>query len=100
MSATHEVVWSESISQATDIIRYWLSRPLARSTADDLRGLSLGVLAQAGFGMSFKFQGMIPRHEETSHADLAASYKDSLQLILENCILLIAMGPKFFTNTP
>ncbi|KJK76620.1 hypothetical protein H634G_08208 [Metarhizium anisopliae BRIP 53293] len=92
----NELVWSESISQATDMIRYWSSRPLVRSTADDLRGLSLGVLAKAGFGKSFKFQG----YEETSHADPAASYKDSLQLILENCILLIAMGPKFFTNTP
>ncbi|GAM42176.1 hypothetical protein TCE0_043r15906 [Talaromyces pinophilus] len=92
----NEVVWSESISQATDMVRYWSSRPSVRSTADDLRSVSLGVLSKAGFGKSFKFEG----HEETSHADPAASYKDSLQLILENCILLIAMGPKFFTNMP
>jgi cytochrome P450 len=78
------------------MIRYWSSRPSVRSTADDLRSVSLGVLSKAGFGKSFKFEG----HEETSHADPAASYKDSLQLILENCILLIAMGPKFFTNMP
>ncbi|KAH6608772.1 hypothetical protein Trco_002118 [Trichoderma cornu-damae] len=90
------VVWSESIAQATDMIRYWLSRPSVRSTADDLRALSLGVLSKAGFGKSFKFEG----YEETSHADPAASYKDSLQLILENCILLVVMGPKFFTNSP
>lgn len=91
----NEVVWSESISQATDMIRYWSSRPSVPSTADDLRSLSLGVLSKAGFGKSFKFEG----YDETSHADPAASYKDSLKLILENCILLIAMGPRFFTNT-
>ncbi|KAF3020109.1 hypothetical protein E8E14_005679 [Neopestalotiopsis sp. 37M] len=90
----NETVWSESISQAKDMIRYWASRPSVRSTANDLRSLSLGVLSKAGFGKSFKFEA----YEETSHADPSASYKDSLQLILENCILLIAMGPKFFTN--
>jgi cytochrome P450 len=92
----NEVVWSESISQAADMIRYWSSRPSVRSTADDLRSLSLGVLSKAGFGKSFKFEG----YDESSHADPAASYKDSLQLILKNCILLMAMGPKFFTDTP
>ncbi|RFU74766.1 cytochrome p450 [Trichoderma arundinaceum] len=92
----NEVVWAESISQAGDMIHYWLSRPSVQSTADDLRALSLGVLAKAGFGKSFKFEG----HEETSPSNPAASYKDSLQLILENCVLLIAMGPKFFTNMP
>lgn len=90
----NQTVWSESISQASDMIKYWSSRPSVRSTADDLRTLSLGVLSKAGFGKSFKFQG----HEETTHTDPSESYKDSLQLILENCILLIAMGPKFFTN--
>lgn len=91
----NETVWSESISQATDMIRYWTSRPSVRHTADDLRTLSLDVLSKAGFGKSFRFEG----YEEASHTRPAESYKDSLQLILENCILIIAMGPKFFTNT-
>ncbi|KAI0382675.1 putative cytochrome P450 [Hypomontagnella monticulosa] len=92
----NETVWSESISQANDMIRYWTSRPSVRSTANDLRTLSLDVLSKAGFGKSFKFEG----YEETSHINPSASYKDSLQLILEHCILIIAMGPKFFMNTP
>ena len=78
------------------MIRYWASRPQVRSTADDLRSLSLGVLSKAGFGKSFKFQG----YEETSHANPDENYKDCLQLILEYCILIIAMGPKFFTKMP
>ena len=92
----NETVWSESISQASDMLRYWTSRTSVRSTADDLRTLSLGVLSKAGFSKSFKFES----NEETSHASPATSYKASLQLILEHCILIIAMGPKFFTNTP
>ncbi|TGJ78612.1 hypothetical protein E0Z10_g10154 [Xylaria hypoxylon] len=92
----NETVWSESISQANDMIRYWMSRSSVRSTANDLRTLSLDVLSKAGFGKSYKFEG----HEETSHVDPSASYKDSLQLILEHCILIIAMGPKFFTEMP
>ncbi|KAI1357974.1 cytochrome P450 [Xylaria arbuscula] len=92
----NETVWSESISQAQDMIRYWTSRPSIRSTANDLRTLSLDVLSKAGFGKSFKFEG----YEETSHVDPSASYKGSLQLILEHCILIIAMGPRFFTKMP
>ncbi|CRG89906.1 Cytochrome P450 4Z1 [Talaromyces islandicus] len=91
----NEVVWAESISQATDVIRYWSSRSSVTTTDEDLRSLSLGVLCKVGFGKSYKFEG----HEETSHADPAANYKDCLKLILENCIFLIAMGPSFFTKT-
>lgn len=93
----NETVWSESISQATDMLNFWMTHPTPiKSTADDLRTLSLGVLSKAGFGKSFKFEG----HSESSHINPSESYKDSLQMILENCILLILMGPKFFTNKP
>jgi cytochrome P450 len=90
----NETVWSESISQASDMIAYWTSRPSIRNTADDLRTLSLDVLCKAGFAKSFKFEG----HEDVTHVDPSKSYKDSLQLILENCILIIAMGTGFFTK--
>lgn len=90
----NETVWSESISQGSDVIRYWMSHASIRSTADDLRTLSLDVLSKAGFDKSFKFKG----YEETTHVNPSESYKDSLQLILHYCILIIAMGPKFFTN--
>ncbi|KAI8958843.1 putative cytochrome P450 [Daldinia sp. FL1419] len=56
--------------KASDMIRHWADRPSVRSTANDRRTLSLDL-----------------------------SYKDSLKLILEHCILIIVMGPKLFTNT-
>ncbi|KAI0198496.1 putative cytochrome P450 [Astrocystis sublimbata] len=92
----NETVWSESISQANDMIRYWLARASIRTTADDARTLSLDVLSKVGFGKSFSFEGS----DEASYAKPSASYKKSLQLILENCILIIAMGPRFFTRMP
>ncbi|KAI1325372.1 putative cytochrome P450 [Xylariaceae sp. FL0255] len=92
----NETAWSESIAQANDMIRYWMARPSIRGTADDLRTLSLDVLCKAGFGKSFLFEGS----EETSCSNPSGSYKDSLQLILENCILIIAMSPQFFTRMP
>lgn len=92
----NEDIWSESISQAQDMMDYWKSKTCIRSTAEDLRTLSLDVIAKAGFGQSFKFQG----HDDATTANPASSYKDSLNLILQNCILMILMGPKFFTDTP
>ncbi|KAI1144777.1 putative cytochrome P450 [Nemania diffusa] len=92
----NETVWSESISQANDMIRYWLARPSIRTTADNARTLSLDILCKVGFGKSFSFEGS----EETSYKKPSESYKQSLQLILENCILIIAMGPPFFTKMP
>ncbi|KAI1270251.1 putative cytochrome P450 [Xylariaceae sp. FL1019] len=92
----NETVWAESISQANDMIRYWLAQPSVRTTADDARTLSLDVLCKVGFGKSFSFEGS----EEATHANPSESYKQSLQLILENCILIIAMGPPFFTKMP
>ncbi|KAI0391646.1 putative cytochrome P450 [Xylariaceae sp. FL0594] len=92
----NESVWRESISQANDMVRYWLARPSVRTTADEARTLSLDVLCKVGFGKSFSFEGS----EEVSHESPSESYKQSLQLILENCILIIAMGPRFFTTMP
>jgi cytochrome P450 len=82
---------------AHDVLRYWTSKPFIRTAADDLRTLSLHVMSKAGFGKSFKFQG----HDERKAAppdELAINYKDSLQIILENCILIFALGRNFLAN--
>ncbi|KAI0396623.1 cytochrome P450 [Xylariaceae sp. FL0594] len=91
----NEIVWSETVSLAKDMLAYWASKKSLDSVAQDTRTLSLHVLSRAGFGKSFKFQG----HEERSEADPSTSYKDSLQVILENCILIMALGPKFLQSS-
>lgn len=75
---------------------YWTSKKTVSTAADDLRTLSLHVISRAGFGKSFKFQG----HDEkavTSSAKM--DYKESLKMILENCVLIFALGPKNLGKT-
>lgn len=76
------------------MLQYWSSRKSVRSTADDTRTLSLHVLSSAGFGKSYPFQGAL----EASPTNIATSYKESLQVILDNCILLMVLGPKFLSK--
>ncbi|ROV91192.1 hypothetical protein VMCG_09333 [Cytospora schulzeri] len=91
------VVWSEAVTVAHDVLRYWTSKPSIRTAADDLRTLSLHIMSKAGFGKSFKFQGHDER-KAAAAADLSLTYKESLQIILENCILVFALGTKFLAK--
>ena len=85
----NDLVWTESIRQARAMLEYWCSKPSVISLADDVRTLSLHVLSSAGFGKPFAFQG----HEESNESSQeATSYKESLQIILDNCILLMVLG--------
>ncbi|KAM4064608.1 cytochrome p450 [Hirsutella rhossiliensis] len=90
----NDIVWSESVRLASDMLKSWGSKPLLTSTAQDARTLSLLVLSRAGFGKSFKFEA----HDERRADGPTTSYKDSLQEILENCILITALGPKFLAK--
>ncbi|KAK8058266.1 hypothetical protein PG994_008714 [Apiospora phragmitis] len=92
--SNNAIVWSESLSQADDMTQYWTSRPAVSSIADDSRTLSLHVLSRAGFGKSFKFQG----HLEQAPAAVATNYKESLQIVLDNCILIMALGTEFLSK--
>jgi cytochrome P450 len=90
----HEVVWSESLSLARDMLAYWSRQPSVTTSAEDLRTLSLHVLSGAGFGKFYKFEG----HTERSDSSLSANYKSSLQTILENIVLIMALGPSFLAK--
>jgi cytochrome P450 len=80
------------------MLRYWSSKSFVKSSAEDLRTLSLHIMSRAGFGKSFKFQGHDER-ESAAPEDLSMSYKDSLNIILENCILIFALGTKFLAKS-
>lgn len=86
----YEVVWSESLSLAHDMLQYWTKKQSITSSADDLRTLSLHVLTGAGFGKHFKFEG----HDERGSTSASGNYKNALQTILENCIFIMGIGPK------
>lgn len=91
-----EPVWRESVSQAVDMGRYWSSRPSVETIAHDTRTLSLNVMSKAGFGKVYPFKGhheaQIKLHGST------LSYKDALQTILENSIVIMVLGTKFLAK--
>lgn len=87
-----EIVWRESLAQATDMGRYWSSRPSVETIADDTRTLSLNVMSRAGFGKSYPFKG---HHEaQVALGGASLSYKEALQTILENSIVIMIFGTK------
>lgn len=104
VDANYEVAWAESARQAADMVRYWGARPSVDTIAQDTRTLSLNVMARAGFGKTAQFRG---HHEEMTltGTDAAAgaatggmSYKDALQMILENSIVIMVLGTRFLAR--
>lgn len=87
-------VWSESIQQAENLVSCWLGDGL-RSCSKDTRTLSLNVLAATGFKKSFKF-----RHwkEDERYSDADLSYRDALQIILDNALLLFILQPRLLSS--
>jgi cytochrome P450 len=59
-----------------------------------VRRYSLHVLSATGFGKSEPYD---PAVEDQDSAD-GLSYKDALNLILENAVIIFALGPKLLTS--
>lgn len=87
-------VWSESIQQTQDLISCWLEGGV-HSCSKDTRTLSLNVLAATGFNKSFKFR---PWRGDERQSNAELSYRDALQIILDNAIVLLVLGPKLLSS--
>lgn len=94
--SNYEPVWRESVSQAVDMGRYWSSHASVETTADDTRTLSLNVMSKAGFGKVYPFKGHHEGQTKLHGSDL--SYKDALQTILENSMVIMVLGTKFLAK--
>lgn len=90
-------VWSESLQQTRQMIQAWSSTPSAGvpSVAKDMRTLSLNVLAAIGFRRSFQFR----RSEDGAAIREGGifSYRDALQIVLDNSILLMLIPQRHLT---
>lgn len=87
------LVWAESLRQGQQLFQYWKDKVNAdapSTMAKDTRTLTLDVLVHAAFGKSFDFYGA--RDKKKTSGPL--SYRDALALILENAILILALGPR------
>src|SRR5436189_4261155 len=82
-------VWDETIQQTHQMLESWTRKALQHifSISKDTRTLSLNVLAATGFRRSYKFRS----------ANEAESYRDALQTVLDNAIMLMVMSPKLLS---
>lgn len=89
-------VWDESLNQTNDMLVSWTSSPESRSpsVAKDTRTLSLNVLAATGFRRAYKF-----RSSEQPKTDEASTYRDALQMVLDNAILIMVL-PRWLFSLP
>jgi hypothetical protein len=87
----NSLVWTESLRQASEVLLFWktFQEPITRTDVDT-RTLSLHVLSGAGFGKSYSSQ----KSAEPPRKGHGFNYRDSIQLILENCLLILVLGPK------
>jgi cytochrome P450 len=89
-------VWSESISQARAMLRYWtnLSSAGIPSVQRDIRTVSLNVLAAIAFRRSYNFRGSSePSVDDTN------SYRDALQTVLDGAIPLLLIPYKILASS-
>lgn len=79
-------VWNESRKQTREMLQSWTCSDVSGlpSVARDTRTISLNVLAATGFHRSYKF-----RSSHQSREDEPGSYRDALQTVLDNAILLM-----------
>jgi cytochrome P450 len=84
-------VWDESIRQSRQMLQAWTTEKIA-SAAKDVRTISLNVLAAIGFRRSFDFKSSTEEASETKEEKF--SYRDALQVVLDNVILIMLIPRK------
>jgi len=89
-------VWSESLSQAEQMIGAWSSTGCAiKSFAKDTRTLSLNVIAATGFRKSFSFQSA---NDGPGKVDATPSYRDALSIVLDNAVILMLIPYRYLSS--
>ncbi|KAJ6032488.1 cytochrome P450 [Penicillium herquei] len=88
-------VWDQSTEQTQQMLDSWAKehRDQIPSVAKDTRTLSLNVLAATGFRKSYPFNSAAAVKNEND----AGNYRDALQTVLDNCILLMIAPRKMLT---
>ncbi|PQE25468.1 Cytochrome P450 protein [Rutstroemia sp. NJR-2017a BBW] len=91
----NSLVWIEALRQADEMLQFWKSLPEPIiHTSKDTRTFALHVLSGAGFGKSYAFK----QSGQQVKSGRTFNYRDSLALVLENCLLILVLGPKFLSK--
>jgi hypothetical protein len=88
-------VWTESLRQTQSLIEYWAKRESNKdgfsSMSKDTRTLSLNVMAACGFRRPFDFKSSSEEVTTTG----TYSYRDALQIVLDNAILIMLIPRQY-----
>ncbi|KAF2235509.1 cytochrome P450 [Viridothelium virens] len=92
---TNHLVWTESLKQASDMIRDWKQTRASGKLGlqKDTRTLALNVLAATGFGRSYKFHA-----SGRPHDDEIGSYREALSIIMDNALFMMLVPPKILCS--
>ncbi|KFA54599.1 hypothetical protein S40293_02257 [Stachybotrys chartarum IBT 40293] len=90
----HAIVWNEAVELGNSLAWQWASQETFASVGEDTRTLSLNVLCKVLFGKA----ALVGNDDEGKQWDTRASFRSSLLTVLENTLIILALGPKFFTN--
>ncbi|MCJ1381959.1 hypothetical protein MMC17_005071 [Xylographa soralifera] len=92
---TNKLVWSESLSQARDMLKAWTSHGSKGTIgiARDTRTLSLDVLAATGFKKSYRF-----RASTEPGPDEARNYREALMITLDNALFMMLVPPRLLLS--
>ena len=93
---TNAVVWSESASLGDQMARHWASKKHFTSVGEDVRTFALNILCKASFGQSYAFHGH--NDSEDMAPSSSASFRLSLLIVMENALIILALGRRFFTH--
>ncbi|ORY06229.1 putative cytochrome P450 monooxygenase [Clohesyomyces aquaticus] len=89
-----DYVWNESLRQTQQMVQAWTTKGAVIRIGKDTRTLSLNVLAAIGFRRSFKFESSAKEPTTGGSPNETFDYRDALQMVLDNAILVMVVGWK------
>ncbi|KAH7144394.1 cytochrome P450 [Dactylonectria estremocensis] len=104
---TNNMVWTESLRQSRQMLEHCLAcgNDGTNAVADISRQFALNVLMRASFGKEYDFEFPSDSQEPVKAERYTLfsprkgaevmDYRESLQLILKNCILICVLRPRF-----
>ncbi|KAF2106159.1 putative cytochrome P450 monooxygenase [Lophiotrema nucula] len=91
-----DFTWNEARRQATQMLDSWIEQSESKdgltSVAKNTRAVSLNIMAASGFHRSFQFKSSTRESEGPVNGEF--SYRDALQIVLDNAILLMLISPR------
>ncbi|KAK3689095.1 putative cytochrome P450 [Podospora appendiculata] len=99
----NQFVWDESLRQALSMVQYWTSTPNdgIPDMEEDVRSLSLNVLAATAFREPYAFRGstqLIKDADEGDKVNNTRTYRDALRVVNKHAILLMLIPYRYLAS--